>query len=169
MVEMEQGYGPRNGLGRAIAELGEGNLSAAKNIVEDTELEPRVTRLIAASDGASADQVRRSLDMPLSQGIDAATVLPTAALALRQGRDATPYFKAASEFFDDMPAVERFLEAVRAGKPQRECEAALRHAAPEARLFAYVAAVVLQKDRAPAEWRKIASTMLFAPERPHFY
>lgn len=169
ITAMEQGYGPKDGPGHAIAELAEGNLSAAKNMVADTPLEPRVTRLIAASDGASADQVRRSLEMPLSQGIDAATVLPTAGLALRQGRDATPYLKAAGEYFDDMPAIERFLQAVKAGKPRRECEAALGRVAPEARLYAYAAGVVLQKDRAPAEWRKAASTMLFAPERPHFY
>lgn len=169
MLDLERGTGDLQGPGKAFAELAVGNLSAAKHMVVDAPIEPYVARLIGTSDGASAEQVARVLDMPVMLGTNPATVLPSAALALRMGRDASVYLKAAHEYFGEADAIERFLRAVQANRSQAECEQALGPVPAEVRPFAYAAALVLRKDKAPAEWRRIANGMLFAAERPHFY
>jgi hypothetical protein len=169
LLDAEQGGSAPQGPERAIAELAVGNLSAAKHLVVGAPIEPYVARLIGASDGASAEQVARVLDIPVMAGMEPATVLPSAALALRMDRDASAYLKAARTYFFEADAVERFLRAVKANRSQAECEQSLGPVSPELRPLAYAAALVLLKDKAPAEWRRVANGMLFAPERPHFY
>ncbi|WEF32403.1 M48 family metallopeptidase [Pseudoduganella chitinolytica] len=152
----------------AVARLAVGDLAAAWTIAMDDAPSPRIQRLVGASEGATPEQVKRALAMPLAEGIDGTTVLTSAALAMREGRDAAPYLQAADDYLDGMPAVLDFLQAVRARRSQRECEAALGKVGSNTRLHAYAAAVVLLKERAPADWRKLAGGMLFATERPYF-
>lgn len=152
----------------AVARLALGDLAEAWTIAVGEAPSPRIQRLVGASEGATPEQVQRVLAMPLAEGIDGTTVLVSAALAMREGRDAAPYLRAADDHLDGMPAVRDFLQAVRAHRSQRECEAALGKVGSQTRLQAYAAAVVLLKERVPADWRKLAAGMLFATERPYF-
>jgi hypothetical protein len=123
-------------------------------------------RLVGASDGASAAQVQAALDEPVTNGIDQVTLLVSAALALRHGRDAEPYWAQAKPMREYAPRLRRFIEAAKAGKYQ-EAEMELGAMQMEARALAYAAGVVAAGDAAPARWRKTARLVLFAPERPY--
>ncbi len=126
----------------------------------------RMRRLVGASDGASAAQVQAALDEPVTNGIDQVTLLVSAALALRHGRDTEPYWAQAKSMREYAPRLRRFIEAAKAGKYQ-EAEMELGAMQMEARALAYAAGVVAAGDAAPARWRKTARLVLFAPERPY--
>jgi hypothetical protein len=126
----------------------------------------RMRRLVGASDGASAAQVQAALDEPVTNGIDQVTLLVSAALALRHGRDTEPYWAQAKPMREYAPRLRRFIEAAKAGKYQ-EAEMELGAMQMEARALAYAAGVVAAGDAAPARWRKTARLVLFAPERPY--
>jgi Zn-dependent protease with chaperone function len=126
----------------------------------------RMRRLVGASDGASAAQVQAALDEPMLDGTDPNTLLVSAALALRQGRDAEPYWVQAGVLGEHGPRVRRFIEDARAGK-YLEAEQSLGDMPMELRALAYAAGVVAAGEGAPARWRKMARLLLFAPERPY--
>ena len=168
LVEAQQYSGTGNSAEKAVARLAYGALAEARAAAAGTRQAPAIDRLIGASDGATQEEVKRALAMPVSQGVTYSTVLVSAALAMREGRDAAPYLKAAAEYLDETAAVERFLQAARAGRSQGECETVLGQVSHDTRLRAYAAAVVLMQEKAPAYWRRIASRMLFPAERPYF-
>ncbi|KRC02623.1 M48 family metalloprotease [Duganella sp. Root198D2] len=147
--------------------LSRGELGKALQATKD---EPgraaRMRRLVGASDGASAAQVQAALEEPMANGIDQATLLVGAALALRHGRDTEPYWVQAKSMREYAPRLRRFIEAANAGKFQ-EAEMVLGAMPMEARALAYAAGVVAAGDGAPAHWRKTARLVLFAPERPY--
>jgi Zn-dependent protease with chaperone function len=165
---LEDGYGDTNAPTRAYAHLNKGALAAALALTDDVPEKARVLRLVAASDGASPDTIKRALALPPDQGMDEATIWVTVALAMRQGAPAAPYLEAArNRFGAEQPRISAFLDAVRAGKGQG-AEALLQGAHPEARMLAYSAALVLAGEKAPAAWRLAGKRMLFASERPYF-
>lgn len=169
LSELEDGYGPENSETRAYAQLNKGALAAALAMGDGTPSGARLLRLAAASDGAGPNTLRRALDLPVTQGVDNATVWPSAALAMRNGRDAGPYLSAARQLYgESYPGMAAFLQALQRGKRQAEAEAQLGAVEPEARLQAYSAAAVLLGPAAPPAWRLAAKRMLFAPERPYF-
>jgi Zn-dependent protease with chaperone function len=132
----------------------------------DPALAARMRRLVGASDGASAAQVQAALDAPVLDGIDQGTLLISAALALRHGRDAEAYWAQFNTLHQYGPRLRKFIEDARAGKYQ-EAEQALGTMPMEARALAYTAGVVAAGDAAPARWRKMSRLVLFAPERPY--
>lgn len=169
LSELEDGYGAENSETRAYAQLNKGALAAALALGDGTQSEARVLRLAAASDGAGPNTLRRALDLTVMQGVDNATVWPSAALAMRNGRDPGPYLAAARQMYgDSYPGMAAFLQGLQRGKGQAEAEALLTDVEPEARLQAYSAAAVLLGPMAPPAWRLSAKRMLFAPERPYF-
>ncbi|SFF68438.1 Zn-dependent protease with chaperone function [Duganella sp. CF458] len=133
---------------------------------DDPRQAARMRRLAGASDGASAAQVQAALEEPMTNGIDQVTLVVGAALALRHGRDAEPYWAQASSMREYAPRLRRFIEAARAGRYQ-EAEMELGPMPMEARALAYAAGAVAAGDAAPARWRKTARLVLFAPERPY--
>ena len=149
------------------AALARGELAKAlEGAKADPALAARMRRLVGASDGASAAQVQAALDMPVLDGIDQGTLLISAALALRHGRDAEPYWAQARSLHQYGPRLRHFVEAAKSGKFM-EAEQSLGAMPMEARALAYSAGVVASGDAAPARWRKMARLMLFAPERPY--
>ena len=126
----------------------------------------RMVRLVGASDGASAVQVQAALDVPVLEGIDQGTLLISAAMELRHGRDAEPYWAQFKLLHQYGPRMRKFLEDAKAGKFQ-EAEQGLGAMPMEARALAYTADIVAAGDAAPARWRKMSRLMLFAPERPY--
>lgn len=169
LSETEDGYGPENSETRAYAQLNKGALAAALSMSEGSASEARVLRLAAASDGAGPNTLQRALSLTVMQGVDRLTVWPSAALAMRNGKDAGPYLAAAREMYgESYPGMAAFLQALRKGQRQAEAETLLTQVEPEARLQAYSAASVLLGPMAPPAWRLSAKRMLFAPERPYF-
>jgi Zn-dependent protease with chaperone function len=169
LLSAERGKGKQIAPDNAYAALGKGDLFKALACVDNVrDMEPRMQRLVGASEGAASMQARRALDMPLSDGLDQATVLTTAALALRQQRDAAPYFKASQAIYGELaPKLEQFLQLANQGR-FADAERALEGVPLVVRGLAYSAGVVLTGPMAPQQWRKGARSLLFAPERPYF-
>lgn len=146
--------------------LARGQLDQALRLSDgDREVRRRVLRLAGASQGASADLVKRALESG-REGHDESTAWMMVALALRERRDATQWRALARELDTEGDAVGRFLDAVRSGTDATRAEAALGDVMPRTRGIAYSAAVVLRGERAPAGWRDSARKLLFGHERP---
>jgi len=60
------------------------------------------------------------------------------------------------------------VEEAAAALRRAEAEAHLDGLSPKERGFAYSTAVVALGERAPADWRRAATLLLFAQERPYF-
>jgi len=170
MMALESGVGVESNDLKAYSELARGNLANALRLAaSNPEREPRVLRLAAASDGASAELVARALALPVGRGVDEDTAWASIALAAKMKRDPAPYF----EHLKRLPpehatSLVRFIaEATRGEGPQ----AAQRHippVTPGVRGQFYAVGVVLLGERAPQAWREGAKGLLFAYERPYF-
>ncbi len=127
----------------------------------------RMVRLAAASRGASRALVERGLALALDQGIDVDSVWSSAALALREGRDISPWRpvmrKSCGDESDRMLA---FAQALAGGRPAPEAELFLGEVSAYARGHAYAMGIVLLGDKAPGAWRDAAGRLLFTAERP---
>ncbi len=136
----------------------------------------RLTRLVAASDGAPPELVKSALALPLKDGLDGDTVWASAGLALRWHQDLAGLEQA----LDDPKQVRSrsspehlrrmwaLMEA--AAKPGAHplTPADLRGLDPEERGHVYTALSVALGPKAPPAYRLGASRMLFAIERPYF-
>jgi hypothetical protein len=136
----------------------------------------RLTRLVAASDGASPEIVQRALALPLKDGLDGDTVWSSLGLALRSRQD-----PAALEHVLTDPSVVRsasvpthlrrmWAQVVAAARPGARplTPAELRGLDPEERGHLYAALAVALGSKAPAAYRLGANRLLFATERPFF-
>jgi Zn-dependent protease with chaperone function len=129
----------------------------------------RTLRLVAASDGASADMVQRALALPDSAGLDEGTVWTSVALAAREKRDYSQLLTHTPKWEDEyVPAMRAFLESVAQGRPQSVSENLLNSLPPDLRGQAYSMGVVLLGKNAPPAWRSGAQSLLFSMERPYF-
>ncbi|NHZ97389.1 M48 family metallopeptidase [Massilia sp. CCM 8734] len=128
-----------------------------------------VLRLAGASDGANAAMIKRAMALPFAQGQDSATIWTGLALATRHGYDAAPWRGATRVASGaDQERMLAFFDRIAAGKDPLAADRLLDTADPEMRLHAWSAALVLLGQKAPAEWRKAVTRMLFASERPYF-
>ena len=158
------------GLDMAYYHLGAGAPgSAAEELKRHSDADPRALRLAAASDGASREIVDAALQLAMDQGIDPDSIWSALALALRERKDPAPYLTALRAFkIDDTQQVLDFIATVRRGTTPAEAERLLEGLDLTLRGHAYSVALVLQGERAPAEWRRGATSLLFIPERPYF-
>ena len=128
----------------------------------------RALRMAAASDGASAEVVRKALALPASQGLDQETLWSSVGLALRQGADPQSLLAPLAGLPPEQQQdIRVFIEAVRQAKDLPAAEAAVARWPTAMRAQAYVLAVVALGDRAPAAWRAYARKALFIGERPY--
>jgi hypothetical protein len=128
-----------------------------------------VLRLAAASDGASSDVIDAALALPLDRGIDPETLWTSLALVLRERKDPAAYLTMIRGMTD--PTAARLLEFVtvlRSSKNHAEAERLLDGLDMLSRGQAYSAALVLEGQQAPPEWRRAARELLFVSERPYF-
>ena len=158
----------------SIAELGysalrDGNLDQALKLAhQDSVIEARVLRLAAASDGASQELQARALALDPSAGVDQDTRWASIALAIRSGRDHTPFLPSGDEVApSELRRMLRFVELASAGEA-RNAEESLSGLSPVLRGHAYSMASTVLGARAPAEWKRAATRLLFASERPAF-
>jgi Zn-dependent protease with chaperone function len=164
----EFGEGRSAGPQDAYAFLARGDLGGALERAGSDEERARLLRLVAASDGAPAAQIERALQLPPEKGLDADTLLPTLAVAVRAGRSLEPFKQAAARILGQ--DAERALNAfslLKGTADHAQVEAALRRLDPEARGHLYVAAVILRGNACPADWRMASRRLLFASERPY--
>lgn len=169
LITLDKGDGKPDSPARAYATLAHGQLGLSLGYaMGDDWHEAHVLRLVAASDGASADSAKRVMALPLTKGLDAATAWLGLALAMKNGYDAKPFEELVAKGLPDHDKVSAFLNQIKAGKDPRACEALLKGVHPETRAHAYSAALVLAGRKAPAEWRDTVRRVLFASERPYF-
>ncbi|MYM21407.1 M48 family metalloprotease [Duganella sp. FT135W] len=171
LLMYERGEGKPDAPERAYAKLQAGELAQAlaSSMGNDWQ-QAQVLRLAAASDGASADMVKRALALPPEQGMDGATVPLSIALALKHGADPKPYMEISAKAYDRYHApMMAFLSALKRGQDPLASETILLGRVPmEVRAYAYGAGMVLLGPKTPPAWRQFNRRLLFASERPFF-
>jgi Zn-dependent protease with chaperone function len=167
---VETGKGLEPGNAKAYYHLAHGapNL-AAKEVARAPEPDKRVLRLAAASEGADPEVIKSALALPATEAVDDDTVLISLALALRERRNPEPYIASFRE--SSAPKAQQvldFISLVRQGGSAKEADRLLDGVDYRLRPRAYAAALVLLGKRAPEEWRKSVTRLLFVFERPYF-
>jgi len=170
LVSLDSGQGLDSPTQLAYLELARGHLDKALELARaDSEVEARVLRLAAASDGAPAELVSRALALPTEAGLDDQTRWASIGLAARMGRDFTPLVSSKQswprEYVDTLLG---FLARARSGKNLSAAEGSLKRLPLEVRGEGYVLGVITLRGRAPAAWRHAAKQLLFITERPYF-
>ncbi len=183
LLSLERGDGVE-GPALAYHHLGAGRLDAALHAVATSPLEPRVLRLVAASDGADAATVARAFELPPDAGIDPVTVWAALGLAAREHRDLDAWLARAREIAG--PYAAALLEPLRAtaapgapvaaaatsppdGAPSAAAVESLPMLLPVELQAQYCVLGLVRKDpRTPAVCRSLVRGVLFANERPYF-
>ncbi|WP_217428477.1 M48 family metallopeptidase [Rugamonas rivuli] len=170
LLDVEQESGLYFAPSRAYLHLRAGRLDdALANAKSDEWLEAHVMRLVAASDGADAESIKRALNLPLDRGTDPGTALLNVALAMKTGADIKTYVDTSTTVFSVYhPPLLAFLQQLQQGRSPEAAEQRLSGLPVEVRAYAYCAGIALIGPKAPASWRRIANGVLFASERPYF-
>ncbi|MFK7989395.1 MAG: M48 family metalloprotease [Sandaracinaceae bacterium] len=158
-------------------ELARGQLTLADIDAQGVlaEERPRLVRLLAASDGASVEALRRESALPPDAGIDNVTVWPSLVRAREQGRSTEALMAHAAEALTP-EALETMLNVLdrvlafdlEAPVDPHALDDTLRGATPELRGKAMAMACVALGPRTPPAWRRLARALLFVSERPYF-
>ncbi|MFZ4876233.1 hypothetical protein ACL9RI_14215 [Janthinobacterium sp. Mn2066] len=151
--------------------MARGDLDAAdKRTLGHDWQSAHLLRMLAGSDGASSDVIRRALALPQDQGSDPGTHLVSLALAMKTGADTAPYMDTGKVMLGIyQPKVMAFLEQLRRGANPATAEASLSAVPLAVRMYVYSAGIILLGDKAPPAWRIASRRMLFASERPYFH
>lgn len=154
-------------IGRAYRALADGELAKALEWVND---EPQahgyLQRLVAASDGASAEWVSHAVSGS-PEGLNLTTAAAGLGAALRFGRNATAFEAVLRrDFGKQAEPLLAFAEALRQGRSPTEAEKRLQRVPLVVRGMAYSIGTVALQERAPAHWRRGAQRLLFPTERP---
>ena len=168
-LAVETGNEPIPGSAAAYVKLASGALADAADAAgEDAVTRARIVRLVAASRGATAEQIAAAAALPADAGIDYHTIWPAIGLALRNKQDATALVARIKDFteFEDVPVFEEFLHPERLVKDKKAAQAASSALDLIDRGHAYVLGIAILGDAAPDAWRSEARALLFAPERP---
>ncbi|KQQ82570.1 Zn-dependent protease with chaperone function [Xanthomonas sp. Leaf131] len=168
-LALESGQGTENTPYQSFHALARGELDeAVAGAAADGELQARLLRFAAASDGASAELVRQARALPATAGLDAVTAPTAWALAAREGWDVAQERALVQQSTgEDAAGIARFFAAVQAGNTQQQAEAALGNVSLVGRGMAYSMAAVWLGARCPTVWRSGAKQLLFANERPY--
>jgi Zn-dependent protease with chaperone function len=155
---------------QAYPALARGKLDDALRLSgTDKAAATRALRLVAASDGATADVVQRALALPVSEGLDPDTLWASIALSARSKHDYSELLAHAPRWEQQhVPVMRTFLDSVLQGRPKDTSEGLLNGLPPELRGQAFAMAVVVLGKHAPRAWRNAARALLFASERPYF-
>ncbi len=135
--------------------------------------EPRLIRLIGASDTASSAMLQAALRLPVEAGLDARSYWTSLGLALRerQGQEALlallPTYVAQIGRLDEA-RLRRFVAALEQRRPPAECTALMQGMPLFMRGQAMTMGAIVYGPKAPMAWRIGAESLLFADERPYF-
>lgn len=177
LLSMEAGWMRHDLSEQAYSDLFQGRLRDALGRVKEagnSAQAARLLRLIAASDGAPAEAVRRAAALPPQLGLDIATAWSTLGLALRDGGDASAAWASLAEAGGErgrrqVDQVRHFIEQARRGMRGPRLESLLDGTSVGLRGYAYSTACIAMGQRAPAAWREAASKLLFATEHPYLH
>jgi Zn-dependent protease with chaperone function len=170
-LAIQSGAGLQPGNDMAYYHLNRGNLDeAAREFAQARQGDPRILRLIAASDGAPRDSIRAAMALPIAEGLDPESIWTSLALALREGKDSEPYLSVLRSYKMDgqQQQIVDFITTVRRSGNSADAERLLDGVDAVGRGHAYSAALVLMGEEAPVEWRRAVNRLLFVPERPYF-
>lgn len=171
LLALESGKGTEDSPAAAYRPMVLGEFDRALAIAgKDPQTLAAIRRLVAASDGASADMVRSALEQPVAEIKDDAAAWWMLALAERTGSgDVAALRDVAMRLSEERGAsLAAFHDAVRRGASVADAEAALGEADMRTRGVAYATAVVLLGTRCPPDWRTQAKWLLMPAERPYF-
>src|SRR5262249_1266443 len=147
----------------AYRALAQGKLPEAIKLASGSrQIEPDISLLVAASDGASRDLMAKVLDTKLAEDLPAANAWYLFGLAARNGRDTSPFRNVMIKSAPENEQLIKQFEGIVRGKPDR-FETYLLGLPISQRGYAYAAAVIILGDGAPPEWRENARRLLFAP------
>ncbi|WP_312316171.1 M48 family metallopeptidase [Stenotrophomonas sp.] len=153
----------------AYLRLDEGDYERALSLAQaNPALYPRIVRLVAASDGASAEWIEQALGLPVEENVDLESTWSMWALTLRHGgNEAAWRQKVLAIDPEEAQRVVAFVDAVRANASTAQAEAALGDVRAGSRGNAYTVAAILRGESCPPQWRDGAKKLLFGSERPH--
>lgn len=153
---------------KVYVELNRGQVDAAARRWKAHSGGERSLRLIAASSGAPADLVERSLNLGLHQGIDGDTFWSALGLALRHQRNLESLLaKLQEDQSNESLALRRFVEIMRTTRNVAQAESVLHNEPLQRRAQAYVVGLIVLGPQAPAAWRDFARKALLVSERPY--
>jgi hypothetical protein len=154
---------------RAYAHLGRGELGRALQLAEsEPKLRAQVLRLAAASDGATPQMIEEALSLGPELGVAGTTVLPSIALADREGREHGALDAKARELYGQERLPLEFAGGKAYEATPEEVEAAVLSLSAQMQVHACVMALVRAGKKAPPPCRPLVRGYLFAAERPFF-
>jgi Zn-dependent protease with chaperone function len=149
----------------AYVHLASGDLPKALETASGTRIEPSIQVLVAASDGATPEDVDRALAIPTDK-VEGPLAFYAFAIASRAKRDVEPYRALLLKQREASNArMIEFLDAARTAKDPAAIKVQMSFGE---RTLAYAAGTVILGDKAPTEWRTLAKGALFVYERPFF-
>lgn len=153
---------------RIYFDLNRGQVDGAAKRWKAATGNERALRLIAASEGAPADLIERSLTLALNQGMDGDVFWSALGLALRHQRNAEALLAQlnADPNQETLP-LRKFVEIIRTTRDTAQADKALVNVLPQMRAQAYVLGVIVLGPKAPAAWRDFAKKVLLVTERPY--
>lgn len=166
---LETGEGMSEGdVARIYFDLNRGQVDAAAKRWRGASGNERALRLIAASVGAPADLVERSLMLAPNQGNDSDVFWSALGLALRGQRNVDPLLQQlnADQSRELLP-LRKFVEIMQTTRDTTQADKALENVQPQMRAQAYVLGVIVLGRQAPAAWRDFAKKALLVTERPY--
>lgn len=152
---------------QVFAHLARGQLDAALEKVKGSEAEPRIVRMVAASNGANSAIINRALALGASEGLDTVTVWAALGLAIRHGAPEEPFWPLVQEASGSKLAeVRQFVTLVKAKEFDKASQVA-RKVHFDLRAHLYMTATVALEQETPEAWRAYAIKALFPHERPY--
>lgn len=166
---LETGEGMSEGdPARIYFDLNRGQVEEAAKRWKGASGNDRALRLIAASVGAPADLVERSLMLAPNQGNDSDVFWSALGLALRYQRNVDPLLAQlnADQSPESLP-LRKFVEIMQTTRDTTQADKALENVLPQMRAQAYVVGLIVLGRQAPAAWRDFAKKALLVTERPY--
>jgi Zn-dependent protease with chaperone function len=167
-IESEAGR-DESALTRAFRHLRKGELPEALRVRDlAPPVRARLELLVGASDGATPAQIDAALRLP-GEGELAWYVGPVAfALAQREGKSVTEVRARLGSYLAEEPEAFAALDPTALAKNPAKLDQVVVGMDPRFRGAFRAAGIVLLGKKAPALWRKEATALLFASERPYF-
>ncbi|MFC1749476.1 M48 family metallopeptidase [Pseudomonadota bacterium] len=168
-LRLESGEGLDDSPYRVYSLMNIGDLKAALIAAREMEAgQTRSLRMIAASDGSSKALVKEVLTMSTELGMDESTIWITLGLALREGKDSSPYEAMAKELQGSSSLMLANLGKVQVLGAYDDFEEDMLGLELQERGYLYSAASLSLGNKAPRVWKAKANRLLFASERPYF-
>lgn len=174
-LALERGQEHGGSWARAYAALSSGQLEQVLSRAPAPEgtRDPRLIRLLGASDTASPAMRQAALRLPVDAGLDARSYWSSLGLALRerQGQQELlaqlPTYAAQVGRLDEA-RLRRFIAALEQRRPTAECAALMQGMPLFMRGQAMGMGAIVYGSAAPMAWRIGAESLLFGDERPYF-